>query len=217
MVVTIEEVIILAEHRTCRVRVAGAKVLIPLVLLSFGIVAVTDSPGTKALEPTMKTSTAHSANLGVQDDSQTSEDENEEPAIELPLPYSLLVDAAKRHSLDPALVLAVAATESNFNVDAVSSRGAIGLMQLMPTTAQEMGVNPYVLEENVEGGVMYLAKLVKKYENVNMALAAYNAGMGVVDRYGGVPPFKETQNYVKRVMRRYGEFTNNLTQLAMKS
>lgn len=203
----IEEVIFLAENSTCRVRVAGAKVLIPLVLLSFGIVSLMDSPNTQALEPSVE-QTAHSAEYNTQTGLEQNEDETEEPLIELPHPYNLLVAAAMKYDVDSALVLAVAATESNFKTDAVSNKGAVGLMQLMPSTAQDLGVNPYIVEENIDGGVRYLAKLLKKYKNVNLALAAYNAGMGIVDRYGGVPPFRETQNYVSRVLRRYGEYSN---------
>ncbi|HHY18770.1 MAG TPA: lytic transglycosylase domain-containing protein [Firmicutes bacterium] len=205
----IEEVINLAGNSTCRVKVAGAKVLIPLVLLSFGIVAITDSHNTQAIEPnnqpTALSAEQHEAHSG----SEPTEEEPEEPQITLPHPYNLLVDAANKHELDPALVLAVAATESNFKADAVSGKGAIGIMQLMPSTAQELGINPYILEENIEGGVRYLSKLMRKYGDMQLALAAYNAGMGIVDRYGGVPPFKETQNYIKRVLRRYGEYSDD--------
>jgi len=203
----------LAANNTCRFRVAGAKVLIPLVFLSFGIVSLTDSSNISALEPEKKP--AISAELKAPDGSEQNEEEPEEPLIELPHPYNLLVDSAKRQGVEPALVLAVAATESNFKADAVSGKGAIGLMQLMPSTAEELGINPYILEENIEGGVKYLAKLLKKYGKKNLALAAYNAGMGIVDRYGGVPPFKETQNYVKRVLQKYGEY-HSIEVLAMK-
>jgi len=91
--------------------------------------------------------------------------------------------------------------------DAVSPKGAIGLMQLMPGTAQELGVNPHDPAQNAEAGARYLKQLLEKYagspDPVRMALAAYNAGPGAVDRYGRIPPYAETQVYVERVLRKY--------------
>lgn len=109
--------------------------------------------------------------------------------------------AALAHGVDPALVRAVIHAESGFNPNARSRKGAIGLMQLMPDTASDMGVSdPASVQQNIRGGVKYLAMLLAQYRgDVTLATAAYNAGSGAVDKYGGVPPFEETQTYVRRV------------------
>ncbi len=114
-------------------------------------------------------------------------------------------EASVRHSVDPALVRAVIETESSWNPSAVSRRGAVGLMQLVPGTAKRMGVddvtNP---EHNVDGGVRYLRTLLDRYNgNLDLALAAYNAGEGAVDRHGGIPPYRETRHYVQKVTEAY--------------
>src|SRR6266478_4314495 len=117
----------------------------------------------------------------------------------------LVREAAERHRVDPALVRAVIETVSNWNPSAVSRKGAVGLMQLIPTTAQRFGVNnAYSPRENVDAGVKYLKTLLERYRgNLDLALAAYNAGEGAVDRAHGVPAFRETQSYVRKVQDAY--------------
>ena len=113
--------------------------------------------------------------------------------------------AAARHNVDPNLVRSVIKVESNFNPNAVSRKGAMGLMQLMPSTARQLKVtNPFDPEQNVDAGVRHLKKLLESYGgDVKLTLAAYNAGEGNVARSGGVPHFAETQNYVKRITNLY--------------
>lgn len=113
--------------------------------------------------------------------------------------------AAARHNVDPNLVRSVIKVESNFNPNAVSRKGAMGLMQLMPQTARSLNVNnPFDPEQNVDAGVRHLKKLLESYGgDVRLTLAAYNAGSGAVARSAGVPRFSETQNYVKRITNLY--------------
>jgi soluble lytic murein transglycosylase-like protein len=115
------------------------------------------------------------------------------------------VMAAARHNVDPNLVRAVVKVESNFNSNAVSNKGAIGLMQLMPKTARELKVkNPFDPDQNVDAGVRHLKYLLENYNgDVNLTLAAYNAGEGAVRRSAGVPHYSETQNYVRRITNLY--------------
>jgi hypothetical protein len=113
--------------------------------------------------------------------------------------------AAVRHNVDPSLVRSVVKVESNFNPNAVSRKGAMGLMQLMPSTARSLNVaNPFDPAQNVDAGVRHLRKLLDSYGgNVSLSLAAYNAGSGAVARSAGVPHFRETQNYVRRITDLY--------------
>jgi soluble lytic murein transglycosylase-like protein len=117
-----------------------------------------------------------------------------------------IVDAAaKRYQVDPLLVHSVIQVESAYNQYAVSSAGAQGLMQLIPSTARELGVkNPFDARENIEAGVRYLKQLQMQFKDDRLALAAYNAGGGAVVRYGTIPPYAETQNYVYQVGKRWG-------------
>jgi soluble lytic murein transglycosylase-like protein len=116
-----------------------------------------------------------------------------------------IVMAAARHNVDPNLVRAVVKVESNFNSNAVSRKGAMGLMQLMPSTARSLNVrNPFDPEQNVDAGVRHLKQLLENYGgDVNLTLAAYNAGSGAVARSAGVPRYAETQNYVRRITNLY--------------
>jgi soluble lytic murein transglycosylase-like protein len=131
----------------------------------------------------------------------------------------LVREAADRHHVDPALVRAVIETESNWNPRAYSRKGAGGLMQLIPTTAQRYGANDvFNPQQNIDAGVRYLKTLLERYNgNLDLALAAYNAGEGAVDRANGIPAFRETRNYVQKVQDAYfrpgsgrleGAFTN---------
>ena len=118
---------------------------------------------------------------------------------------SYFKEASEKYNVDINLLKAIAKAESNFNAKAVSSAGAMGVMQLMPATAKSLGVsNAYNAYENIMGGAKLIASNLKKYKgDISLALAAYNAGGGNVDKYGGIPPFKETQNYVKKVLNYY--------------
>jgi hypothetical protein len=118
---------------------------------------------------------------------------------------SAIEAAAARHNVDPNLVRAVVKVESNFNPNAVSRKGAMGLMQLMPSTARQLKVrNPFDPEQNVDAGVRHLKQLLESYDgDIKLTLAAYNAGAGAVARSSGVPAYAETQNYVRRITNLY--------------
>jgi len=122
-------------------------------------------------------------------------------------PRQLVDQAAERHGLPPAFLHSVAAVESAYRPDAVSPKGALGIMQLMPATAARLEADPLDPAQNVDAGARHLHELLLKYKDrpdqVRLALAAYNAGEGAVARYGNVPPFRETQLYVEKVLRRY--------------
>ncbi|GAB6899883.1 NlpC/P60 family protein [Kineosporia succinea] len=121
-------------------------------------------------------------------------------------PYASLFEAAgKKYGLDPALLSAVAKTESNYNASAKSPAGAQGLMQLMPGTAKDLGVDASVPAQAVDGAARYLSDQLRTFGRVDLALAAYNAGPGAVRKYDGVPPYTETENYVRRVQNAWGQ------------
>ena len=116
------------------------------------------------------------------------------------VPYAgLFTQAGQKYGVSPALLAAVASQESGFNPSAVSSAGAQGLMQFMPSTAQGLGVNPLDPTSAINGAAKYLSSLTSQFGSTSLALAAYNAGPGAVSRYGGIPPYAETQNYVRAV------------------
>ncbi|HMD47903.1 MAG TPA: transglycosylase SLT domain-containing protein [Bryobacteraceae bacterium] len=130
----------------------------------------------------------------------------EQPKPQL-TPQELITRAAIQAGLPPALVHSIARAESAYHADAISPKGAIGLMQLMPGTAAELNANPYDPAENAEAGARYLRELLLKYQSdphqVLKAIAAYNAGPAAVEKYKGIPPYAETIEYVKRVLREY--------------
>ena len=115
----------------------------------------------------------------------------------------LFQEAGARYGVDPALLKAVAWTESNFRPDAVSHAGAQGLMQIMPGTAEGLGVDPLDPPQAVDGAARYLRQQLDRFGDVRLALAAYNAGPGAVEQHGGVPPYEETIGYVAKVVDRY--------------
>jgi soluble lytic murein transglycosylase-like protein len=137
----------------------------------------------------------------------------EPTAVEL---RELLSHAGEEHNIDAELLASVVHAESGGHARAVSRTGAQGLMQLMPGTASAVGVkNAFVAAENVEGGTRYLDQMLTRYhDNIALALAAYNAGPGAVDRYRGIPPFRETRAYVARVIR---EFNRRKTEALSRS
>ena len=132
------------------------------------------------------------------------------PQLRIPqTPEDLAAQAAKKYLLPDSFVRSVMKAESGFQPNAVSPKGAIGLMQLMPETARMLGVDPRDPHQNAEGGAQYLRELLARYEGdpdqVLLALAAYNAGPGAVDRYHGVPPYRETREYILRVLKNWDQ------------
>jgi hypothetical protein len=127
--------------------------------------------------------------------------------------HAIIHAAATKHNVPAAFVKSIVAAESNFNPNAISPKGAVGLMQLMPSTALEYGADPTVPEQNVDAGTRYLGRLLKRYSKyrngMSRAIAAYNAGPTAVDRYRGVPPYRETRRYVIRVLSYMRQFEKN--------
>ena len=128
--------------------------------------------------------------------------------------HPIILQVASRHDIDPALVKAIIMAESGYNPNAISKRGAKGLMQLMPSTAEALGVedvfNP---EQNISGGVRYFRQLVNRFDgDVKLALAAYNAGSKIVIHYQGVPPFKSTHYYIEKVFKYYKLYKGQMTE-----
>ncbi len=120
-----------------------------------------------------------------------------------------IVKHAIEMGVDPAIALSIARTESGFSHNARSSHGAVGVFQLMPSTARRMGLNPYSLNDNIKGGIMYYKAMYKMFGSVELALAAYNAGPGNVKRYKAVPPYAETRRFVSKIMKDYHYYKAN--------
>ncbi len=135
-----------------------------------------------------------------------------QPRLSLEEARTIASTAALKHNVPAALVKSIMAAESNFDPNVVSPRGAIGLMQLMPDTAKEYGIDPTVPAQNVDGGTHYLRVLMNRYsksaDGLRRVIAAYNAGPHAVDRYRGVPPYRETRTYVVRVLKYFRQFRN---------
>jgi soluble lytic murein transglycosylase-like protein len=131
-----------------------------------------------------------------------SESSNKDQAKAPEQIQKIIHGAARRFKLPVELVTAIIKVESNFNPRAISSEGARGLMQLMPGTAEDLGVkNSFDIKENINGGCRYLKEMLGRFDGkLDLALAAYNAGPGAVEKYGGIPPYKETRDYVKKVL-----------------
>jgi len=153
--------------------------------------------------------------------SQPVEEEEEKSAELIPsLPkaqtLALIATAAAKHNVPAAFVQSIVAAESNFNCAAISPRGAVGLMQLMPATAEEFGADdPKIPAQNIDAGTRYLRWLMDRYQHKGKSMqkhviAAYNAGPGMVDRYHGIPPFRETRTYVTRVLAFFKQFGGTL-------
>jgi len=128
--------------------------------------------------------------------------------------HPIILQEAGRHEIDPALVKAIIMAESGYNPNAISNKGAKGLMQLMPSTAQALGVedvfNP---QQNISGGVRYFKKLVNRFDgDIKLALAAYNAGSKKVRHYQGIPPYKSTHYYIEKVFKYYKLYKNQMTE-----
>ena len=121
----------------------------------------------------------------------------------------LIVRHSMEMGLDPALALSIAKAESNFRHDKRSRYGAVGVFQLMPSTAKKMGYNPYQLQDNIKGGIAYYKKMYSMFGSTELALAAYNAGPGNVKKYNGIPPFTETKKFVSSIMNSYNNLKAN--------
>ncbi|MBE7706618.1 MAG: lytic transglycosylase domain-containing protein [Cyanobacteria bacterium SIG30] len=120
-----------------------------------------------------------------------------------------IVRTALEFGVDPYIVLSIAKLESGYNHTKKNPSGAVGVFQLMPRTAKLLGVNPYLREDNIKGGVLYYKQMYKKYGSIDLALAAYNAGPGNVRKYNGIPPFKETRAFVSKVKKEYNVLKAN--------
>lgn len=134
--------------------------------------------------------------------------EDERNAVSREQILNFVQTCSRQYGLDPKLIRAVIQVESNYSPRAVSRAGAEGLMQLMPETQQDLGVqSPFDIRDNIRGGVRYLGQLLERFPSLDVALAAYNAGPGQVEAHGGIPPFPETQRYVRKVLSLYQDLS----------
>ena len=169
------------------------------------IYAWRDASGNFVLSDKPKDPSAKTYSVKAAESAQPLEFRTTKPISRRSMPYDMMIEEnAAVHGVSPHLVRAVIQQESGFNPRAVSHKGAMGLMQLMPATATELGVaNPFDPSENIKAGVTYLKGLLTKFEdNVELALAAYNAGPTAVTKYGAIPPYRETRDYVSRITSR---------------
>ena len=170
-----------------------------------GVVHLTNVPSGRIKKP-IKVTTENRKSSSSSASSSRSPVNRAQQTDSVPVSYVNIINSScERFGVDPSLVHAIVKVESDFNPFALSRKGAMGLMQLMPQTATTMNVrNSFSPDENIEGGVKYLRYLLDRYEgNISLALAAYNAGETAVKKWGTVPPFKETQDYVKKIMHIY--------------
>lgn len=135
--------------------------------------------------------------------------QNSSSASDVKTVKATIVKHALELGVDPALALSIARTESGFRHEARSCHGAVGVFQLMPSTARRMGLNAYSMNDNIRGGIMYYKKMYKMFGSVELALAAYNAGPGNVKKYRAVPPYAETKRFVSKIMSDYNRQKSN--------
>ncbi len=128
-----------------------------------------------------------------------------------------IVKHAVELGVDPAIALSIARTESGFRHEARSNHGAVGVFQLMPSTARRMGLNPYSLNDNIRGGIMYYKMMYKMFGSMELALAAYNAGPGNVKKYKAIPPYAETRRFVNKIMTDYHRYKANPDPMMVKA
>ncbi|MFQ5912102.1 MAG: lytic transglycosylase domain-containing protein [Nitrospinota bacterium] len=183
----------------------GAILFLILVVLSFGFIQEW-----RLVYPRLRTESVHPAPTEMTTGEVAVWEDWLSPLEEI---REIAKRAALRHGIDPALIQSMIAVESSFDPFALSNKGAMGVMQLMPATAVEMGVaDPYDVRENIDGGVRYLKKLLRRYRgNLWLALAAYNAGPSRVRQYRGIPPYAETRRYVRDVIARYRKLKSEET------
>jgi soluble lytic murein transglycosylase-like protein len=175
--------LVAASHTWASANVSALELQVPSNLLTQSAAAIAGVPRPSQSNPSLPTRTKTGRGVDTR---------------------ALIRAAARKHGVPAAFVNSIVAAESNFNAGAVSPKGAIGLMQLMPSTAASFGADPRVPEQNVDAGTQYLRVLIDRYHkyrnSIKRVIAAYNAGPAMVDRYHGVPPYRETRVYVSRVL-----------------